>query len=168
MIIYTGSQTFPIAIMSVFRTKLYMQHLLYWKKFQREEIFAVLRKIGAICEIKFPRKIVFWIIRENKLSRKFFFVTRENKFLHFLFTYLIISTDVYNTLQHNIKKSLIEDNKRLDQSFSLLSVFAFNPFCDTLRSLQEEIPVLFISPPHFIFHFIPNECVLFLKNNNIP
>ena len=32
MIIHTGNSTFPIAIMSVFRTKLYMQHLrsLFW------------------------------------------------------------------------------------------------------------------------------------------
>ena len=32
MIFYTGNQTFPIAMMSVFRTKLYMQHLcsFFW------------------------------------------------------------------------------------------------------------------------------------------
>ena len=32
MIIYTGNYTFPIAIMSVFRTKLYMQYLhsIFW------------------------------------------------------------------------------------------------------------------------------------------
>ena len=30
MIIYTGNYTFPIAIMSAFRTKLYMQHLHSW------------------------------------------------------------------------------------------------------------------------------------------
>ena len=40
---------------------------------QEQEIFAVSRKIGAIHEIKFPRKIVFWTIRENKFPRKRFF-----------------------------------------------------------------------------------------------
>ena len=58
-----------------------------------EEIFGVSQKIGAIHEIRFPQKIVFWSIRENKFQQKKFF-------LHFLFTYLFISTDdykLYNT-----------------------------------------------------------------------
>ena len=58
--------------------------VLYWKKFSR-----LRGKYAPIREIKFPRKKFFWL--------------RENKFLHFLFKYLFISTDDYNTLQHNIK-----------------------------------------------------------------
>ena len=35
-----------------------------------EEVFAVSRKIGGTREMKFPRKLVFWTIRELN-SRKF-------------------------------------------------------------------------------------------------
>ena len=71
--------------------RLIIDRILYWKKFLREDIFAVSRKIGAIREIKFPRKIVFWTIREKKISK--------NKFQHFLFSYLfqLMTTTLYNT-----------------------------------------------------------------------
>ena len=65
-----------------------------------EEILAggisvVSWKIGAIREIEFPREIVFWTTyaKINFHKKNFFFDTRENKFLHFLFTYLFMSTD---------------------------------------------------------------------------
>ena len=68
--------------------------LLYWNKFSREELFTNSRKIGAICGIKFSRKIVFWTILEKKI-----FDPRENEFLHLLFTYLfqLMTTILFNT-----------------------------------------------------------------------
>ena len=72
-----------------------------------EEIFAVSRKIEAIVKIKFPRKIIFWTIRENNSVD-----IRKNKFLDFL--NLFVSIDDYNTLQHIIKWSLMEYSKWLD------------------------------------------------------
>ena len=61
--------------------------ILYWKKFSLEEIFAVSRKMGVIREIKFPRKIIQWAIRENKFSRKNIFVIRRIKILYFFFSF---------------------------------------------------------------------------------
>ena len=43
-------------------------------------------------EIKFPRKIGFWNIRENKFPQKFFGIL----FLHFLFTFLITGAIYYS------------------------------------------------------------------------
>ena len=62
-----------------------------------QEIFTVSRKIGAIRKIKFPQKIVFWTIHENKLPREKL-NTRENKFLPFLFAY---SFQVMTAILHN-------------------------------------------------------------------
>ena len=101
--------------------------------------------------------------RKKFPAKKSFFDTRENKFLHFLFTFLFFATDDYNTLQQNIKQSLIENNKWLDQSFSLLSVFAFNPFCAISRRLQVEIPIVSMSPPYFIFTSSQTNVSCFLK-----
>lgn len=74
--------------------------LLCWKRFLQEEIFVISRKTGAIHEIKFPQKIVFRTIHENKFLRKNFFDTHENKFLQFLFTYLfqLMATVLYKTI----------------------------------------------------------------------
>ena len=51
MIIYTGNQTFPIGIMSVFKTRLYIQHLrsLFW---------FLLTMLGIISLTTFPIRSV--------------------------------------------------------------------------------------------------------------